>query len=70
MNFNITTRAGCNRSSAELYSAVSRIFNPLAAGKLGGFAIFHALPNAIGRYSRLQICTPAETVSEFPNNPN
>ena len=36
--------------SAGLQPAVSRIFNPLAA------RTSHALPNAIRRYSRLQIC--------------
>jgi hypothetical protein len=49
-------RRSCHQSSAELYSAVSRICNPLAVVKPGGPAKSDPLPNAIRRYGRLQIC--------------
>jgi hypothetical protein len=72
MNCRITTQPSRNLSSAELHSAVSRILNPLAVGELDGFIVFHALPNVIRRYGRLQICaTPTATRPEnFLKNPN
>jgi len=49
-------------SSAEFYSAVSRIFNPLAAAKPSAVAAHDALPNAIRRYCRFQICATIKKV--------
>ena len=49
-------RRSRNHRSAELYSAVSRICNPLAASEADDLATAGAPPNAIRRYSRLQIC--------------
>jgi hypothetical protein len=57
----VTARSSCNRSSAELHSAGSRICNPLAVGELDGFVVFYALPNAIRRYGKLQICATLPT---------
>jgi len=50
-----TMKKDGNRSSAELDSAVSRICNPLAAanGEIAGHG--GGVPNAIRRYSGLQI---------------
>jgi hypothetical protein len=45
--------------SAELYSAVSRIFNPLAAARSANFELGGDLPNGIRRYRRWQIGAPA-----------
>ena len=55
-----TARRSRNRSSAELDSAVSRICNPLAAAKPNASGKYGAPPNAIRRYSRLQICATLE----------
>jgi len=46
----LSVEAGPSGRRAELNSAGSRISNPLAAAK------FNVLPNAIRRYSRLEIC--------------
>jgi hypothetical protein len=51
---------GRSQSSAELDSAVSRIFNPLAVTEPGGLAKSDTLPKAIRRYSRLQICATSQ----------
>src|ERR1035438_3425390 len=53
-------RRSRNRSSAELYSAVSRICNPLAVAGPNAPAKPDALPNAIRRYSRLKICATSK----------
>jgi hypothetical protein len=53
-------RRSRNQSSAELYSAVSRICNPLAVTKPGGSAKSDPLPNAIRRYGRLEICATSQ----------
>jgi len=59
---------GQDRSrSAELHSAVSRIFNPQADRASNAFALADALPNAIRRYRRLQIC--ATTARHFQSHP-
>ena len=58
-------RRSRNRSSAELYSAVSRIFNPPNVARPECCGTRDALPNAIRRYSRLQICaTPERTAGK------
>ena len=59
-NHVFTARRIRNRSSAELYSAVSRICNPLAAAKSNASGKYDVPPNAIRRYSRLQICATPE----------
>ena len=56
------TKQDASRRSAELYSAVSRICNPLGAGKHDGLIVFDTLPNAIRRYGRLQICATRNCV--------
>ena len=53
-------RQSRSRSSAELYSAVSRICNPLATTQSNAPAKSCALPNGIRRDGRLEICaTPS-----------
>jgi hypothetical protein len=51
-----TARRSRSRSSAEFYSAVSRICNPLAATESNAAAQPDALPNGIRRYGRFEIC--------------
>ena len=50
---NGAARRSRNQSSAELYSAVSRICNPLAAAEADDFATPGAPPNAIRRYCKI-----------------
>ncbi len=45
--------------SAELHSAVSRIFNPQGTARSGSIANSDALPNAIRRHVRVQLCATA-----------
>ncbi len=49
--------------SAELHSAVSRICNPQAVRKFKRLEMFARLPNAIRRYSRVQLCATSASDS-------